>query len=274
MESPEEQVFKAVRERLVEARGVDLSGYSRSFVMRAIRKRMGRSGTKDYTAYTSLLHRSEDETNELVAALSINVTEFFRDKGAFEAFSAKVIRHLLAAKMSSPGSILRIWSAGCASGQEPYTLAICVEEEVRRIGECDVLATILGTDLSTDALSKARAGRYPAEQLKNMPERFRKEYFTENEGVYQVSEVLRRRVRFVRESLLDPPGSRFFDAVVCRNVLIYFSRPTHDVVVMNLHQALRPEGFLMLGRTETLMGAPRSCFENIDPENRIFRKIK
>lgn len=273
MELTDDQFLTHVKRHLSKARGVDMSGYSESFVMRAIRKRIGRSGAGGTLEYLRLLRSSEEETSELLGALSINVTEFFRDKGAFESFSKLVLRPLVESKVRT-GALLRIWSAGCASGQETYTIAICMAEEIKRHGpDRPMLFGIVGSDLSIGALAKAKAGFYTREEVKGLPERILSQYFVKRENGYEVSPHLRRGVRFSRENLLDTPTSRFFDAIVCRNVLIYFSRPMHDTVVMNLHEALRPQGYLMLGRTETMMGNPRHLFEVIDQENRILRKL-
>ena len=274
MELPEEELFNQVKRHLLKSRGVDLSGYSSSFVGRAIRKRISRSDIPDYLGYVKLLMRSETETNELLNALSINVTEFFRDKGAFESFQVKVIRKLLEGKIAGGGGILRIWSAGCATSQETYTLMMCLAEEVRRVrGQSLPLISVLGTDLSARAISRAKQGIYSEEEVKGVPDKYRDIYFVKKNNEYEISDELRKRTRFMRENLLDTPSSKFFDAVVCRNVLIYFSRPMHDAVMHHLHEALRIEGYLMLGRTEALVGQMRSKFAVVDQENRILRKL-
>lgn len=272
MDGPEDKVIESVRQHLKAARGLDISGYSSTFVLRSLRKRMGRSDAKDLPDYLRLLRTSEQETTEFIGALSINVTDFFRDEGVFEALSEKVLRTVIKSKLGS-GGIVRIWSAGCASGQELYTLAICLEQELKRVGRPEnVMGTVTGGDLSTSALAFARKGVYTKEQVKNIPPRLLDEYFDEKDETYQVGDRLRRRVRLVNEDLLSEPMSRFFDVVVCRNVLIYFSRPMHDTVLMNLHRSLRPGGYLMLGRTESLVGPPRLHYELMDAENRIFRR--
>ncbi len=169
--------------------------------------------------------------------------------------------------------IVRIWSAGCATGQELYTLAMCLEQELKRTGNMEnIIGTVTGGDLSKSAIAFARKGVYTKEQVKNVPPQLLLEYFDEKDEKYEVGDRLKRRVRFVNEDLLSEPVSRFFDIVVCRNVLIYFSRTMHDQVVMNLHRSLRPNGYLMLGRTESLLGSPRLHYELMDAENRIFRK--
>lgn len=272
MELTEDQFTTQVIRHLFKTRGLDLSGYSSSFVMRSIRKRIGRSGSADCSAYLTLLTKSEEETNQLLGALSINVTEFFRDRLAFDAFAKEVIRPLLAFKADG-GGIMRIWSAGCATGQEAYSIAIIVQEELKKMKrEPRPMVSVTGTDISQSALTKARSGIYSKEEIKSLPERYLSEYFVHQGDVYVASDSLQRGIRFVRENLLDEPTQKYFDVVVCRNVMIYFSRAMHDAVAMHLYHALRKGGYLMLGKTETLMGAPRNGFDVVDLENRILRR--
>ncbi len=261
-----------VMKHLFKSRGIDITGYSESFVLRAIKKRIGRSGCIGLPDYLKLVLHSEKETNELLGALSINVTEFFRDRGAFEAFQKYAIRPLLQTK-ARDGALLRIWSAGCATGQETYSLAICLAEEMKDIEpNARPLASVLGTDISEAALHKANSGVYHREEVRGIPEKILNGYFIKRPDGYEVAPEIAKYVRFARENLLDKPSSKYFDAIVCRNVLIYFNRKMHEEVVDNLYEALRRGGYLMLGRTETLMGAPRSAFEVVDLENRILRK--
>lgn len=272
MEQSEAKQLESVRLHLMKSRSLDVSGYSPTFVLRSVRKRQGRSGAGDLAEYVKLLLASEEETTALVGALSINVTDFFRDEGAFEALSDKVLRPVIRSKVGT-GGIVRIWSAGCATGQELYTLAMCLDQELRKAGEDEnIIGTVTGGDLSKSALAFARKGVYTREQVSRVPLHYLRDYFVEEGDSYSVGETLRRRVRFVNENLLADPRSRFFDVVVCRNVLIYFSRPMHDKVLMNLHRSLRPNGYLMLGRTESMVGGPRVHYELVDAENRIFRK--
>ncbi len=273
MQLSEQQFVTQVMKHLFRSRGIDMSGYSESFVLRAIKKRLGRTMAADQMGYLRILIHSEEETNELLSTLSINVTEFFRDKGAFEAFSEKVVRPLVQLKVSE-GGVLRMWSAGCASGQETYTIAMCLAEELARLkGEDVPISSVTGTDISDIALSKAEAAHYTRDEVKGIPEKLLELYFERKGASYEAKPSLTRYVRFMRENLLDEPSQKYYDAVVCRNVLIYFSREMHTAVVRQLHNSLRKGGYLMLGRTETLMGAPRSSFEVVDLENRILRKI-
>jgi chemotaxis protein methyltransferase CheR len=273
MEPDEEQTHGMICRHLLKARGLDISGYSRSFIGRAVRKRVGRSGCKDALEYVSLLRRNEDEVTEFIGALSINVTDFFRDSGAFEALTRQVIGPLVAQKLEQGWSSLRIWSAGCATGQETYTIAICVREELRRAEqEGDLVVRIQGTDLSRRALATAAEGVYTESQVRGVPSHILHEHFNRHDRGHEIAPHIRRMVKFSQGNLLDSSNLKSFDLIVCRNVVIYFSRPMHDVLIKNFHSSLRPGGFLMLGRTETLMGYARTLFEVVDPENRIFRR--
>lgn len=272
MDLTEDEFTTQVMRHLFRSRGVDLSGYSQSFVLRCIRRRVSRSGHVSNPGYLRFLLGSDEETNELLNALSINVTEFFRDRSAWDAFMKVVLKPMVAYKMSG-GGILRMWSAGCATGQEAYTMAICVAEALEDVPEGErPMVTVLGTDISQQALAKAKAGTYAKEQVKGLSDKMLTKYFVPVPSGYEAKDVLKKRMRFVRENLLDSPSMRYFDVVVCRNVMIYFSRKMHDVVANNLFDALRRGGYLMLGKTETLLGAPRNSFDVIDLENRILRK--
>jgi len=271
MEPYDPAFLTQVMRHLFQTRGIDLSGYSQSFVYRAIRKRIGRSGSLDQSDYLRKLQGGDEETNQLLGSLSINVTEFFRDRGAFEAFSECVIRPLLQSKAGA-NSILRIWSAGCATGQEVYTIAMCLLEESKRVKMQLPMLSVVGTDISTQAIAKAKGGAYTREEARGLSDKLLHEYFVKTSSGFEVSDKLGRITRFHRENLLDNPEQKHFDAIVCRNVLIYFSRAMHDKVTMNLYHALRQGGYLMLGRTETLMGAPRGVFEVVNLENRILRR--
>lgn len=274
MASQNDQAQDLIRRFLQQTRGFDISGYSPSFVSRSIRKRTGRTGCSSPLQYVALLRRDDDEVNELISALSINVTDFFRDDDAFRALSTLVLRPLVSQKVEQGWSALRVWSAGCATGQETYTVAMCVAEELRRLRTDSALVVrIVGTDLSSKALAYAQRGTYTPEQVKGVPRRLLAEYFTRTESGYEILPSIRRDVKFSEGNLLNRPDRKFFDLVVCRNVVIYFSRPMHDRVITNFHAALKAGGYLMLGRTETLLGRPRQMFDLVDHENRIFRKL-
>lgn len=273
MDPEDDQAHDLIRRYLLKTRGFDLSGYSQSFISRSIRKRIGRRQCDTALEYVGLLRRDDEEVNEFISTLSVNVTDFFRDGGAFTALSSLVLRPLVSQKLEQGWSALRIWSAGCATGQETYTIAICVAEELRRLRpESELVVRIIGTDLSKKALGFAQRGVYTPEQVKGVPRRILSEYFSTTDSGYQIVPSIKRDVKFSEGNLLNRPDKKFFDVVVCRNVVIYFSRPMHDKVISNFHLALKSGGYIMLGRTETLLGYPRRLFEAVDHENRIFRK--
>jgi chemotaxis protein methyltransferase CheR len=152
-------------------------------------------------------------------------------------------------------------------------MAICIAEVVKDLDPTRLpMITVLGTDISTNALAKAKSGIYTKEEVKGLSDNFLMEYFRKTPQGYEACPALRKGMRFSRENLLEDPQSKYFDAIVCRNVMIYFSREMHDKVATNLYHALMRGGYLMLGKTETLMGAPREAFEVVDLENRILKK--
>jgi chemotaxis protein methyltransferase CheR len=272
MELSEEEFVTQVMRHLFRSRGIDLSGYSQSFVLRCIKRRISRSHSADHSGYIKVLTHSDDETNELLNTLSINVTEFFRDRMAWEAFVKSVLKPMVKYKMDG-GGLLRMWSAGCATGQETYTMAMCVANALEDIKPDEQpMVTVLGTDISQRALTKAKAGIYTHDEMKSVPERMASKYFVQRGQTFEISNAVAKRVRFVRENLLDKPSLKYFDVIVCRNVMIYFSRKMHETVANHLYDALRQGGYLVLGKTETLLGAPRDSFDVIDLENRILKK--
>lgn len=206
MEPSEDQFVKHVMKHLFKSRGIDMSGYSESFVMRAIKKRVARSGAPDQIGYLRILLHSDSETNELLGALSINVTEFFRDRGAFEAFASKVVRPILATK-AAEGGVLRMWSAGCATGQETYTMAMCLAEELNDLPQDGKpICSVLGTDISKGALAKAESGVYTKEEVKGIPEKLLCRYFAKKGSSFEACQSLSRFTRFAKENILDKPG--------------------------------------------------------------------
>lgn len=199
--------------------------------------------------------RSDDHLREeLLRLLTINVSEFFRDPLQFELIREVVLPDLLAAR---PG--VRIWSAGCAGGEEPYTLAII----------CDSIgigpsAEILGTDIDPDALARAQAGGpYPAAHLRKAHPAVRERYFEETPGGYYLRDPVRRRVRFARHDLITDRMTHQFDLIACRNVTIYFTSEVKARLIRSFHGCLRPGGYLFIGGAESLLGPESEGFSRV-----------
>lgn len=263
-----ERDFDDLLVMLKEIRGFDFSGYKRTTLERRIARRLEFLKLRDHAEYRDYLELEPEEFNELFDSLLINVTGFFRDPAAWQSLRANVVRGLVAGKPADQG--IRIWSAGCATGEEAYTLAMVLaaelgdEEFTRRV-------KIYATDLDEQALQVARAAVYTERQVAGVPAEFLETCFERSEGGYGFRRDLRRRVSFGRNDLTrDAPISRV-DLISARNTLMYFTTETQLNVVRRFHFALSNAGHLFLGRAEMLLNQS-DTFEPVDLRMRIFRK--
>ena len=251
-----------------DSRGFDFTGYKRTSLARRIRKRMGECGLTDYAAYRDLLEADAEEFRELFNTILINVTAFLRDTESWTFLQREVVPDLTAAR--SGQDEIRVWSAGCSSGEEAYSLAILFAEVVG-VDECIRRLKIYGTDVDEDALREARAGVYPAKALDALSPQLRERYFEENGGRFAFRPDLRRRVIFGRHDITrDAPISRL-DLLVSRNTLMYFNAEAQSKIVERFHFALRPGGHLFLGKAEMLLSeTDRFDVESI--RHRVFQR--
>ncbi len=251
-----------------DSRGFDFSSYKRSTLTRRIRKRMQDAHVSSYIDYRDRLETDADEYNILFNTILINVTGFFRDPEVWTFLQREVMPELVATL--DPGEEIRVWSAGCSSGEEAYTLAM-VFAEILGLDECVERVKIYGTDIDEEALRDARAGLYPAKALEQVPAQLRDKYFEPNGGQFAVRPDLRKRMIFGRHDVTrDAPISRLH-LLVCRNTVMYFNVEAQSQIVERFHFALRDEGFLFLGKAEMLLTAGDS-FETYSIRQRIFRR--
>jgi two-component system, chemotaxis family, CheB/CheR fusion protein len=264
-----DQEFDELLLMLKETRGFDFTGYKRSTLMRRVRRRMDAHGLGSLSEYRDYLELEPDEFTRLFDSLLINVTGFFRDPPAWQALREEVLPELLSAK--SARRPLRVWSAGCATGEEAYTLAIVLVETMG-LDEFISRVKIYATDLDEDALSEARTGIYTERQISEVSEEFRRKYFEGSGTKYAFRRDLRRQVIFGRNDLTrDAPISRV-DLLVARNTLMYFNAETQSNIIRKFHFALSNPGFLFLGKAEMLLNHGDQ-FEPVDLRKRLFRKI-
>ena len=250
-----------------DARGFDFTGY-RTTLARRVRKRMLEVGIEDWYDYRDRLEIDANEFELLFNTILINVTSFFRDVEAWGHLQQEVLPDLIAS--AAPDHEFRIWSAGCASGEEAYSLAIVfaealgIDEAVRRI-------KIYGTDVDEEALQEARSGTYSAKALDSVPAELRQKYFEPSGSDFVFRSDLRRRAIFGRHDLTrDAPISRL-DLLVCRNTLMYFNVETQSEVLDRLNFALNDHGFLFLGKAEMLL-SDGNRFDAHNIRQRIFRR--
>jgi two-component system CheB/CheR fusion protein len=267
MSAPDPQ-FEDLLQFVRDERGFDYTGYRRPTLMRRFEKRMQSVGAGDWEAYRAYLSEHPEEFAELFNTILINVTGFFRDGETWEVVAAEVIPRLLEER--SPEAPLRVWSAGCASGEEPYTVAMLLaealgEEEFRR------RVKIYATDVDDDALAEARDATYSAKQLEKVRPELRERYFQQSNHGYAFRNDLRRAVIFGRNDLhRDPPISRV-DLLVSRNTLMYFGPELQQRILANFYFALNRGGFLVVGKAEALQSG-RNFFVPYNLKRRVFMK--
>ena len=267
MDQPD-PAFEALLGHLKNSRGFDFTGYKRSSLMRRVDRRMTQVGCTDYAEYLDHLELHGDEFTALFNTILINVTGFFRDAEAWDHLARDVLPGLLAAR--SPGQPLRMWSAGCASGAEAYTLAM-VLAELMGVAEFRDRVKIYATDVDEEALTHARHGSYAAREVRGIPPELLDRYFDLTGGRYVFRKDLRRSVIFGRNDLVqDAPISRI-DLLVCRNTLMYFTAETQARILTRFHFALNPGGVLLLGKAEMLL-SHGELFTPVELKRRIFRK--
>jgi chemotaxis methyl-accepting protein methylase len=265
--SQEAATLRAILSELRERTGTDFSIYRPAMVERRIRNRMISLGLTDLRMYLARLQSTPSEPQHLLERITIKVSRFYRNQAAFETLYSEVLPALVARNPRRP---LRIWSAGCAHGEEPYSLALLLAE----LGREDVVEA---TDLDPGALERARAGVYPPEALEELPPHLRERYFEPTRSgrslVYRVSSLLRTRVRFRQHDLTATnDGETFgpFDLVTCRNVLIYLQRDAQQRVFQDLRNRVAEGGVLCLGEAEWPPPAHERNLSIVDRKNRIF----
>jgi two-component system CheB/CheR fusion protein len=266
---PTDPHFETLLIHLKEARGFDFTGYKRSSLMRRVNRRMAQISVGDYLDYVDYLQVHPDEFTTLFNTILINVTAFFRDPEAWDYLSTDVLTPLVATRPAD--APIRIWSAGCASGEEAYTLAM-VLAEIIGIDAFRDRVKIYATDVDEEQLAEARLAAYTDRDLEAVPADMVARYFEAAGGRYTFRKDLRRSVIFGRNDLVqDAPISRI-DLLTCRNTLMYLNAETQSRILSRFHFALSEGGVLFLGKAEMLL-SHGSLFSPIDLKRRIFRRV-
>ncbi|HJU89734.1 MAG TPA: CheR family methyltransferase [Gemmatimonadaceae bacterium] len=261
--------FEALLQYLKRTRGFDFTGYKRSTLHRRISKRMQMIGVQDFGAYLDYLEVHPEEFAALFDTVLINVTSFFRDPEPWQLLEHQVLPQLLERRPAQ--SIIRVWSAGAASGEEAYSIAMILAE-VLGPQEFRDRVKIYATDVDENALNKARAAVYSERDVEAVPPTLRAKYFDPVNGEYVFKKDMRRQVIFGRHDLIqDAPISRV-DVLICRNTLMYFNAEVQAKILGRFHFALSEGGVLFLGRAETLL-SHSDLFAPIDLKRRLSMKL-
>ena len=289
----EARYFELILEKLLKTYGIDFSLYRQGTIMRRMARRMAATGSESYEAYLSYLENHLDEYKPLFNDLTIKVSRFFRNEPLFEYLCQEILPELVGKRPS--GKTLRIWCAGCAFGEEVYSVAICLMEYLRREGHeiADYPISIFGTDIDGHALAKAREGEYGANALRETRPEIVERYFSCMEGTgfglgepfmpdtnrYRVIEPVRNLVCFSMHDLASktrksPPSGVVanYDLILCRNLLIYFTRPLQKRAFSNLVNSLNPGGYLILGKAESIPEELEAFLVARNSLRRVYKK--
>ena len=267
----DEAGFRMLMEKITRDRGFRCSSYKDKCLRRRIAVRMRAKSATSPAHYADILDHDPREYDRLMRSLTVNVTKFFRNWETYSVIEKKVIPAL----WERSDEELRVWSAGCASGEEPYSIGILMHKhaaETRSTARLESVS-ILGTDIDGECLGEAQRGLYADSALGDTPASLREKYFPRVADRHAMLPEVRRLVTFECNDLLSyQPPVENVHLLVCRNVIIYFEREAQDALFAEFHRALAPGGFLVLGKVESLLGDARSLFAPVNARERIFRK--
>ena len=248
--------------------GFNLLSYKPRVCKRRVLVRLRARECSELAEYLEVLDEDPSEGEELKKAFSIRVSRFFRNQELFWLLKERILPEVLARK--APGRALLV-SAGCAEGEEPYGLALILTHYLG-LAPLSRKARIVGIEVEEAALARARSGVYDEERISGLPPELRDNYFIRRGREYQLQEALREGVEFVAHDLREGLPLKGIDLLLCRNVLIYYSREEKRRILAGLRRSMADEGYLVLGKTEVLLGSQRSGFVGVDLKERIYRK--
>jgi len=225
---------------------INLEYYKKPQMERRINSFMHQQGTPKYKQFLDLLRADGEVRAKFVEHLTINVSEFFRNSSNWETLEKEIIPGL----QKDRGGPIKIWSAGCSTGEEPYSLAMLVKEK-----KISIKNHILATDLDQVVLAKAMKGQYSEKEIEGVPPVMRKKYFTVTDKKYTVTDEIKKTIRFMKQDLLKDTFDKGFDLILCRNVVIYFTEETKRILYSKFVEALRPKGIIFVGSTEQIFNA-------------------
>lgn len=248
-----DQDFGFIRNLVMEQTGISLADHKRELVYGRLSKRLRSLGLSNFNQYCSHLEHHEEEVLELVNAITTNLTSFFREPYHFDYLHDHLLPELM--KRNAVSRRIRIWSAGCSTGEEPYSIAMTVRDAIPGLRDWDL--KILATDIDSNVLAKASSGVYPADRVESMPPAYRNRYLKkgggDNSGMVRVVDDVRSLITFRQLNLMHQwPMKGPFDVIFCRNVVIYFDKETQRRLFARYADLLTPDGHLFVGHSETL----------------------
>lgn len=248
--------FQLFKEIIYRETGIHMSDKKKKLIVARLSKRLRSLNLQNFTQYYDYLNKNVNADNEivnLINRITTNKTNFFREKHHFDFLSQELFPEIIAKGQTTGSRSLRIWSAGCSSGEEPYTIAMVTSEAFKAQRGWDI--KILATDLDTEILQKAIEGVYPTQAVTPIPKEYLLRYFSRNSTDYTVNQKLKSMISFRKLNLMEQtfPMKRPFDIIFCRNVIIYFDSQTKETLLNKFHFHLKNKGHMFIGHSESLM---------------------
>lgn len=270
--------LKAILATLKRLRGIDFGHYRPNMLIRRISARLDQLGLSDYSVYLMKLESDPTECDTLIDAIAVNVSSFFRDPIVWEILDQSILPALIEKKRQLSRREIRVWSAGCAAGEEIYSIAILLQQ-VQEKNDPSCVLSLFATDIDSKALNGAQKALYAREYFSDTKLGILDKYFIPVVGNYKLKSSISNMVRFSRDDLTseqtDSPAESVygeFDLILCRNVLIYFNRELQNRVMHKFSRALADDGYLILGGSESLGDEISPWFRVVDSRNRIYQK--
>jgi chemotaxis methyl-accepting protein methylase len=274
------KTFKLLLQKILQERGLDFRSYHTELLKRRFAIRIKANNLFSYTDYMKLLDRKAGEYEKLFETLCINVSEFFRDPPLWVTLQY-MIERMINEKINKSDPEIVVWSAGCACGEEAYSLAITLAEALK-FHEKRLHARIIATDIDRECLTAAQKAQYTAESIKNVNDKLLTKYFVTAENgaagvdtknkLYSVRDVIKRTVTVSSLDLIKDEYPKKIDLLLCRNVFIYFDKQLQEAILKKFSESIRPGGYLCLGQSESMIMEVRKLFEDTDSNARIYRK--
>lgn len=270
-EPKDENNWEPLKKLITVKTSFNCYNYTDKFLRRRVWTRMYSLNLEKYVEYHKILEFQSGEKDMLLKELTIHVTNFFRNKEAFDAFVAETVMEVMNRKSQTKNHSLKIWSAGCSTGEEPFTIAMILLEILQmRIKDFNI--SILGTDYSPETIEKAKIGIYEEPQLKEAPPEYIGKYFEKIEDKYAIKPEVKNLVKFEVGDILSDNKPTNMDIIFCRNTVIYFTIEQKDKLYQDFYNNLNPSGFLVLGMTESLTGPAKEKFKVFNNSYRIYQK--
>ncbi|MDY6030272.1 MAG: protein-glutamate O-methyltransferase CheR [Treponemataceae bacterium] len=242
--------FEIFKKMIYDESGITFSETNRSILDSRLKEKLREKNLSSVMDYYNLVNSDKEEMKLLLDAVTTNLTRFFRNQAHFDAFIHYVIPHVIENKRKTGETIIKVWSAGCSTGEEPYTIAMILKE----ILPPPYTFQITASDLSLKCLMTAQQGFYADSRVDGIPADYLNKYFTKVDGGYQVNSDLMKSIKFDYHNLKNDSGQKNLDVVFCRNVLIYFDEPAQLKVINHFWDSMAPNSYLYIGHSESLFG--------------------